>query len=93
MTTPTQFQAPPQTNGMAVASLVLGIVWLFWLGSLLAIIFGHVALRQIDSSQGTQGGRGMAVAGLVLGYVGAGTFFIFIILPLLMAAGGATSLQ
>lgn len=86
MTTPTQYQAPPQTNGLAVASMVLGILWLFWLGSLLAIIFGHLALRQIDSTQGTQGGRGLAIAGLVLGYVGAGTFILLVVLPMLMAA-------
>src|SRR5947199_1356359 len=30
------------TNGMAVASLVLGIVWLFWVGSILAVVFGYV---------------------------------------------------
>lgn len=66
--------------------MVLGILWLFWLGSLLAIIFGHLALRQIDSTQGTQGGRGLAIAGLVLGYVGAGTFILLVVLPMLMAA-------
>src|SRR3954469_23491994 len=38
------------TNGMAVASLVLGIVWLFWVGSILAVIFGYVGKSQIDRS-------------------------------------------
>ena len=57
-------------NGLAVASLVLGILWLWWVGSLLAVIFGHVALRQMRS--GTQYGRVLAVSGLVLGYVGLG---------------------
>lgn len=61
---------PVRTNGMAIASLVLGIIWIYWIGSLLAVVFGHVALRQIDRSDGQEGGRGMAVAGLVLGYVG-----------------------
>ena len=50
--------------------MVLGIVWIFWLGSILAVIFGHVALSQIKRSMGTLSGRGMAIAGLVLGYVG-----------------------
>jgi hypothetical protein len=50
--------------------MVLGIVWVFWLGSLLAVIFGHIALSQIKRSMGALTGRGMAIAGLVLGYVG-----------------------
>jgi Domain of unknown function (DUF4190) len=59
-----------RTNGFAVAALVLGIVWFWWIGSILAVIFGAVALHQIDRSRGTQGGKGLAVAGLVLGLVG-----------------------
>jgi hypothetical protein len=61
---------PPRTNGLAIASMVLGIVWVYWIGSILAVIFGHVALSQIKKSGGTQRGRGMAIAGVVLGYVG-----------------------
>ena len=61
---------PTRTSGLAIASLVLGIVWVFWLGSILAVIFGHVALSQIKRSMGTLSGRGMAIAGLVLGYLG-----------------------
>ena len=60
------------TNGLAVASLVLGIVWVYWIGSILAVIFGHRAKKQIDESEGGQAGRGMAVAGLILGWIGIG---------------------
>jgi Domain of unknown function (DUF4190) len=42
---------------MAIASLVLGIVWLDWIGSVLALIFGYIALSQIKRRQ--QGGRGL----------------------------------
>lgn len=66
--------APPtvtrETNGLAVAALVLGIVWLGWLGSLLAVIFGYIARGQIRRSPKTQTGDGLAVAGIVLGWVG-----------------------
>lgn len=61
---------PTGTNGLAIASLVLGIVWMAGLGSLLALIFGVMAKNQIDGSGGRQSGRGMAVAGIVLGIVG-----------------------
>jgi len=82
-----QYGAPPQaaafsqvrTSGMAVASLVLGLLWVYWIGSLLAVVFGHVALSEIDRSQGRTIGRGMAVAGLVLGYVGLGLLLLGII--------------
>jgi hypothetical protein len=63
-----------KTNGLAVASLVLGLLWLFWLGSLLAVIFGFVSLLQIERSNGTQRGRGMAIAGIILGCIGLAVF-------------------
>ena len=56
------------TNGMAIASLVLGILWLDWIGSILALIFGYIALSQIKRRQ--QGGRGLAIGGITLGWIG-----------------------
>ncbi len=38
--------------------------------SILALVFGYQSRREIDASQGRQGGRGNAVAGIVLGWVG-----------------------
>lgn len=61
----------PGTNGLAIASLVLGILWIYWVGSILALVFGYVARNQIKASGQT--GAGMAVAGIVLGWVGVGT--------------------
>lgn len=61
--------AQPPTSGLAIASLVLGIVWVYWIGSILAIIFGAIAIKQCNRGERT--GKGMAVAGLVLGIVGA----------------------
>ncbi len=63
---------PPQTNGLAIAALVVGILWLYWIGSILAIVFGTLAKRDIDRSNGAQTGRGMAIAGIVLGWLGIG---------------------
>ena len=65
-----------ETNGPAVVSLVLGILWLGGIGSILAIIFGWVALREID--EWDEGGRGMAVAGVTLGIVGIGLWVLLI---------------
>ena len=62
-----------RTNGMAIASLVCSLVCLFGLGSLLGIIFGLVAKRQIEDARtiGSQeSGSGMATAGIVIGVLG-----------------------
>ena len=72
-----QFQTQ-STNGLAIASMVLGIVWVWWIGSILALIFGFVARKQIKERG--QKGDGMAIAGIVLGCVGAATLILFIIL-------------
>lgn len=70
----------PKVNGFAIASMVLGIVWIYWIGSILAVIFGHIALKQIKASNGKQSGRGMAIAGLVLGYIGVGIAAVLIVI-------------
>jgi Domain of unknown function (DUF4190) len=68
-----------RTNGLAIASLVLGILWIYWIGSVLALVFGYVAKSQIEHSDGFQGGRGMAIAGIVLGWVGVGVLVVLLL--------------
>jgi hypothetical protein len=65
------------TNGMAIASLVLGILWLYWLGSILALVFGYIARQQIRE-RGDSGGS-LATAGIVLGWIGIGTLVIVVL--------------
>jgi hypothetical protein len=57
-----------QTSPLAIASMVCGMVALV-LGPLviLAIVFGHIARGQVRRTG--EGGRGMATAGLILGYL------------------------
>jgi hypothetical protein len=59
-----------RVNGLAIASIVVGVFWMWWLGSLAAVIMGHVALRQIARSGGAQTGRAAALSGLAIGYFG-----------------------
>lgn len=70
------------TNGLAIASLVLGLLWIVWIGSILAVILGAVALRQINESGGHQEGRGLAIAGIVLGSLGLLTLLAVILLAI-----------
>lgn len=74
----------PSTS-LASASLVLGIFGLllscFWLGILPgvpAVICGHMAISQIRKDPLRVGGHGMAVAGLVLGYLSVFTLVMMI---------------
>ena len=83
---PTYAYAPSAsrgTNGMAIASLVLGIVWIYWIGSILALVFGYVALKQIKARQ--ESGRGMAIVGVVLGWIGVGTGLLVIAVAIIAA--------
>jgi hypothetical protein len=71
------------TSGWATASLVLGIIGLFggWcligIPCVLAVVAGHIGLAQTKT--GERGGRGLAVSGLILGYlvVVPAVFFFF----------------
>jgi hypothetical protein len=63
-----------RTNPLAIVSLVAGILWLYWIGSVIAVITGFIAFRQIERSRGAQGGRGLAIAGIALGLVGVSIY-------------------
>jgi hypothetical protein len=72
-----------ETDGLAIASLVLGIVGA-GIGSILAVIFGHIALKRI-AHEG-KAGRGLAIAGLALGYAGIAGLVILIVAAVLLFA-------
>jgi len=75
---PPGYVAPPPNEGLAVASMVIGIVAMVLscgygvglLGSPVALVMGRVSMKRIDQSQGQLGGRGMAQAGFILGIIG-----------------------
>jgi len=64
-----------QTSGMAIASLVMGIAgWtvLPLIGSVLAVIFGYMARKEIRQRPDELEGDGLALTGLVLGWIAVG---------------------
>jgi len=71
---------PVKTSGLAIASLVFSLVGP--IGCIPAVICGHLALRKIQK-QAAVGGRGLALAGLIIGYVVLG-LSITITAPFLM---------
>lgn len=68
---PQMFVPPPQNDGKAVASLVLGILSLVGcfgaLAGIPAVILGVMAKRDISRSGGTMGGEGLAIGGIITG--------------------------
>lgn len=62
--------SPPKTSGKSIASLIFGFFSLLFPAAILAIVFGHLSLSEIGKSAGRIKGRGIAIAGLVLGYLG-----------------------
>lgn len=84
--------APAQAvNGLAIASLVLGILWVYWVGSILALVFGYMALKQIRERSET--GRGMAIAGVVLGWIGVATGVLLIVAVIIAVAASHNNSQ
>jgi prepilin-type processing-associated H-X9-DG protein len=81
-----------ETPGIAIASLVCGILSWVCVGLLAAIpavITGHMALGRIKRSAGALAGRGLAIAGLILGYtsivamIAAIVLFFALVVPLI----------
>ncbi|HLH45971.1 MAG TPA: DUF4190 domain-containing protein [Acidimicrobiales bacterium] len=73
------------TNGFAIASLVLSIVGFFFLSIILGplgVIFGGIGLRRANAGAS---GRGMAIAGIVIGIV---DIILFVILVIAATSGG-----
>lgn len=79
----TTLEAAGNSNGFCVASLVLGIIGIpafcaAAIPSILAIIFGIIGYNQVTRGGGEGGGKGMAIAGIVLGAIGCliGIYFL-----------------
>jgi hypothetical protein len=87
--------SPSTGNGMAIAALVLGIIsivacWLCGLGvvaGVLAVVFGILGMKRADALPGRPN-RGMALAGLITGAIGA---VLSVVLLVVIFVGAATS--
>lgn len=76
-----------RNNGLAIAALVCGICGFLWfIPAVLGVVFGFVARSQIRQSGGAQGGNGLALAGIILGFA-----WIALLLVIIVAAASTTS--
>ena len=85
----TPFGAPQgQQNGLALGSLICGILSLICFGPLTAIpalVLGFMQLQKIKSDPAHYGGRGMAIAGMALGGLSLLFLILYIIFIIIMA--------
>ena len=85
-TTPISSNPIPRTSALAIWSLVLGILSFLCFSIFAAVpgvICGHKALSRIKRSSGTLAGEGLAIAGLVTGYIGI--LLAIVVIPIMMA--------
>jgi hypothetical protein len=80
----------PKNNGLAIASLICAIGGVFFLGipSILGIIFGFIARSQIQRSEGTQTGSGLALAGIIVGFCVVAIGILILIVAVVGANNG-----
>jgi hypothetical protein len=64
------FGLMPDTSGKAIFSVVCGALFLILPFSFVAVIWGYLALSEIRKDPGRLTGKGMAIAGIALGYIG-----------------------
>lgn len=76
--------APPQNSNKAIASLVCGVLFMCAPASIAAVVLGHLALIDIKRTAGQMSGKGMAIAGLVMGYLGIALTTIYIVFMVIM---------
>jgi hypothetical protein len=77
---PTQpYIGPTETSGKAIGSLICGLLFFIFPAAVVAIILGHLSLSDIRKAAGRLTGQGIAIAGLVLGYLGV-AFIPFVLI-------------
>ena len=82
-----------ETSGKAIASLVLGIGGFMILPvvlSILAIVFGRSAKREIAERPGL-GGGGLATAGIALGWIGVALTVVAVLFVLLVVVASTST--
>jgi uncharacterized membrane protein len=84
------YSTPGRTSQLAIWSLVCGCLSLFCslIASVPAIVLGHMGLSEIKKNPGLQG-RGMAMAGMILGYVFTTLIIIYIISIIVLVSMGS----
>ena len=84
-----QFQPSRGTNGLAITSLILSIasfVALPLIGSIGGVVCGHIARGQLRRSREYEQGDGLALAGVIVGWIGI-AFYVGLIALIVIGLG------
>jgi Domain of unknown function (DUF4190) len=81
------FGLAPENSGKAIFSMVSGVLFFVLPFSAAAIVFGHWSLSDIRNSGGRLTGRGFAIVGLVLGYLGVALIVVLVIIGIAYRPG------
>lgn len=95
-------QAPyysPPADGLGITSMVLGILGLvsicaYGIGifpGIAALICGYLSKKEIRDNSGTPKFSGMALSGIIMGYISVGLFLLGVVLVVLLFAGAAAA--
>ena len=86
------YQPSPPTPGNAIASLILGIIGIVLcpiVTSVVGLILGYSAKKEIDNSGGRLGGRGVAMGGIITSWIGLAIYIPIIALIVIGVAVGS----
>lgn len=81
------YTAAPRVNPLAIVALVSSLVGLFVIpviGQIVGIITGHISLKQVKTTG--ERGRGMALSGVLIGYISLGLGILLIVLTAIIIA-------
>lgn len=81
------YSAAPRVNPLAIVALVSSLVGLFVIpviGQIVGIITGHISLKQVKTTG--ERGRGMALSGVLIGYISLGLGILLIVLTAIIIA-------
>jgi hypothetical protein len=84
---------PAATSSLAIGSMIAGILsWVMIpiLAAIVAVVLGHMARREVRDSRGHLTGDGMALVGMVLGYIQLGLVAIAILVAIFFVIVGSS---
>lgn len=76
--------------GSVLSICLIPVQCLIPIAWIVSVVTGHVALKQIKDSGDVEGGRGMAIAGLISGYLGLGMICLLVVVSIILMITGAS---
>jgi hypothetical protein len=82
---------PPSTHPLAIVSLIAGLLLCVPIAGLAAVICGFIGRSQIAQNPQRYTGSGMALAGIILGFVQFAGWILYVLLVVVFAVVGSAA--